>query len=310
MGSLFKRGMAEKGSAMNFSDSCAALRLASRYVLGDHRPLLLGMVLTERCNLSCSYCRSHRDVSVHFTYEKAKRILEEAYARGHRTMYVTGGEPMLWCDGTYKLADILAYARELGFFYFGVYTNGTWPLTISDCTYFVTFDGPREVHEQSRPGTYDQMLKNIRAAGSKRVLASMMISRRNCQFVGEYVREVAATGLFRGIWFNLFTGTPEQRAEWGLSAKQRIAVLDALWQHKRNGYPVMLSGSAYKAWRSNNWPRPLTQSEICTPAGFWRCCRDIGSPAVCEECGYGACVELSQLFGWKPAAMLQAMWSA
>jgi MoaA/NifB/PqqE/SkfB family radical SAM enzyme len=295
---------------MNFGESCGALRLASRYVLGDCRPVLLGMVLTERCNLSCSYCRSHTDVSVHFTFEKAKRTLEEAYARGHRTMYVTGGEPMLWRDGTYKLDDILAYARKLGFFYFWVYTNGMQPLTISDCTYCITFDGPREIHEQSRPGTYDQILENTRAAASKRVFASMMISRHNCQFVGEYVREVAATGLFRGVWFHLFTGTPEQRSEWGLSAKQRIAVLGTLWQHKQNGYPVMLPRPAYKAWRSNTWPRPLMQVEMCTPAGFWRCCRDVGSPAVCEECGYAACVELSQLFGWKPAALLQAMRSA
>lgn len=310
MGSLFTGGVAEKGSAMNFSDTCAALRLASRYIFGDHRPVLLGMVLTEQCNLNCAYCRSHTDVSVHFTFEIAKRALNEAYARGHRTLYVTGGEPMSWRNGANTLADILAHARELGFFHFMVYTNGTLPLTISDCTYFITLDGPREVHEQLRPGTYDRILENVRAAGSKRVFASMMISQRNCQFVGECVREIAATGLFRGIWFNLFTGTPEQRAEWGLSHEQRVTVLDTLWQHKQSGYPVMLSKSAYKAWRSNTWPRPLTQSEICTPAGFWRCCRDIDSSAICEECGYGACVELSQLFSWKPAAMLQAMRSA
>ena len=295
---------------MNFRDSCAALRLASRHVLGDHRPVLLGMVLTERCNLSCSYCRSHSNPSVHFSYDEAKCALQKAYARGHRTMYVTGGEPMLWSDGTYSLVDILAYARKLGFFYLGVYTNGTRPLTISDCTYFVTFDGPRQVHEQFRPDTYEQILENVRASGSNRVFASMMISQLNCQFVDEYVTEVATTRLFRGIWFNLFTGTPEQHAVWGLSAEQRAAALDKLWQYKKKGYPIMLSRSAYKAWRSNNWPRPLRQSEICTPTGFWRCCRDIGSPEICEECGYGACIELSQLFDWKPTAILQAMWSA
>jgi MoaA/NifB/PqqE/SkfB family radical SAM enzyme len=307
MGSLFARGMAERGSTVNLRESCAALRLASRYVLGDRRPVLLGMVLTEACNLSCSYCRSHIDASVHFTYQQATCTLKEAYVRGHRTMYVTGGEPMLWRDGTYKLVDILAYARELGFFYFGVYTNGTAPLTISDCTYFITFDGPREVHEQSRTGTYNRILENVRAAESKKVFASMMISRLNCQSVGQYVREIAATRLFRGIWFNLFTGTREQRAVWGLSAEQRVAVLDTLWQHRQNGYPVMLSKSAYEAWRSDTWPRPLTQTEICTPAGFWPCCRDIGNPTVCEACGYGACVELSQLCAWKPTALVQTM---
>ena len=88
---------------MNASDSFAAFRVATRRLLADRRPVLLGMVLTERCNLNCAYCRSHTNNDVHFTFDRAKQILHEAYARGHRAMYVTGGEPMLWRDGKHSL---------------------------------------------------------------------------------------------------------------------------------------------------------------------------------------------------------------
>ena len=290
---------------MNIRKTLGVLMLAGRYVVRDRRPVLLGMVITERCNLLCEYCRSHTNPSVHFTLAKARQTLEEAYARGHRAIYFTGGEPMLWRDGHATLCDVVDFARGLGFCHFMIYTNGTLPLSVADSTYTVTLDGPRAVHEQIRPGTYDRIIQNVRNAGRGNIYASMTICRRNFHAVRDYIDEITATKLFRGIWFNIFTGSRLERAHLGLSDEQKIHALDEIWKCKTEGYPIMLSKPAYEAWRTNSWTRPLTQSEICTPQGFWRCCRDVAAPEVCEQCGYAGCIELSQVFAGRLASILQ-----
>jgi MoaA/NifB/PqqE/SkfB family radical SAM enzyme len=291
---------------MNLREATGMLKLAGRYVAGDRRPLLLGMVITERCNLDCHYCLSHTDPSVHFTFAQAQQVLQEAYERGHRALYFTGGEPMLWRDGRATLQDVVVFARKLGFLYFQIYTNGTLPFSVAASTYIVTLDGPRVVHEQIRPATYDRIIQNVRDARQRNIYSSMTICRQNYHAVREYIREVTATKLFRGIWFNIFTGTPQEREKLGLSDEQRRQALDEIWKCKSDGYPIMLSRPAYEAWRSNLWPRPLSQTEICTPHGFWQCCRDVAAPGVCEQCGYTGCIELSQIFAGKAGSILQA----
>lgn len=291
---------------MNLRETAGMLRLAGRYVVGDRRPLLLGMVITERCNLACHYCRSHTDPSVHFTFAGAQQVLREAYDRGHRLLYFTGGEPMLWRDGRARLRDVIDFARELGFLYFLIYTNGTLPFSAPASAYIVTLDGPRAIHEQIRPGTYDHILENVRNAKERNIYASMTLCRQNFHAVRDYVHEVAAMKLFHGILFNIFTGTPLEREQWGLNDQQRTQALDTLWKCRCEGYPIMLSRPAYESWRMNHWSRPLPQVEICTPRGFWQCCRDVVTPGVCEECGYGSCIELSQAFAGKFASLFQA----
>ena len=44
--------------------------------------------------------------------------------RGCRELYLSGGEPMLWRDGSRIEEDIVVEARRLGYFHVHVYTNG------------------------------------------------------------------------------------------------------------------------------------------------------------------------------------------
>ncbi len=64
---------------------------------------------------ACFYCESKNSGQYHFTAEAARAAPRAAYARGHRALYFTGGEPMLWTDGGADLADMVRYARALGF---------------------------------------------------------------------------------------------------------------------------------------------------------------------------------------------------
>ncbi len=222
------------------------------FVLRKQLPYLFGLVITDKCNLNCFYCESKNSGRYHFTYELAIDVIRDAYHRGHRAIYFTGGEPMIWEDQGHQLNELIAFARKIGFLEVFIFTNGTVPLTITQCNYIVTIDGPRDIHNQIRSNTYDAILSNVKHAVTKAVFASITFSKANAQCLEQYVREIDQTKLFRGISFNLLTHWPEIIEKYGFSPEGRIAILDNLWRLKKEGYPVVLSHAAYLALRNNN----------------------------------------------------------
>ena len=63
----------------------------------DIKPLVVGLNVTNRCNLCCSYCygdyskRKSRD----FTTEELLNLIKELRKMGTRAIYISGGEPLL-----------------------------------------------------------------------------------------------------------------------------------------------------------------------------------------------------------------------
>ncbi|MES9963290.1 MAG: radical SAM protein [Candidatus Sedimenticola sp. 20ELBAFRAG] len=278
------------------------------FLLGQKLPYLFGIEISDRCNLDCFYCEGKNKGRYYFSYGQACQALNDAYNRGHRALYFTGGEPMIWQDGDRQLNDLVSYARETGFKDVFIYTNGTRPLDIRGCRYIVTIDGPREVHNRIRNDTYDMILKNARAAVTSAVFASITITKANVDWLELYAKEITDTGLFRGISFNLLTHWPEIVAQYGFSGIERERVIDRVWELKQQGYPFLLSAAAYKALRNNNWKRPLPQIELgLSPDEMYTCCRDIGNKEICNLCGYVGCVEVSQVLAMKPSAIWQAI---
>jgi sulfatase maturation enzyme AslB (radical SAM superfamily) len=277
------------------------------FILRRELPYLFGLVITDRCNLDCFYCESKNSGGYHFTSDGALKALRDAYRRGHRSLYFTGGEPMIWTDGGLHLEDLVRYSRELGFHEVFIFTNGTVPLAISDCNYIVTLDGTRDIHESIRQGTYDLILKNVRNAVTRAVFASITFSKHNAHCLEEFVKEITALHLFRGISFNLLTHWPEMVAKHGISGAERVQLLDRIWALKQQGYPIVLSHAAYRSLRNNDWKRPIPQIELGTRDKVFTCCRDVDNKEVCENCGYANCVEVSQIMALKPSALLQVM---
>lgn len=278
------------------------------FVLRQELPYLFGIEVTDHCNLDCFYCEGKNKGRYYFSYEQACQTLAAAFARGHRELYITGGEPTIWQDGDMQLADLVDYAAGVGFNDIVIYTNGTRPLDIRGCKYIVTIDGPREVHNRIRRDSYDLILEHVRTALTKDVFASITITKANAQYFEDYVKEITATGLFRGIAFNLLTHWPEIVARYGFADDERARLLDRVWAMKQQGYPILLSAAAYKALRNNNWKRPLSQVELAlAPDEIYTCCRDIGNKTICDACGYVSGAEISQILALKPSAIWQAI---
>ncbi|MBI5595654.1 MAG: radical SAM protein [Elusimicrobia bacterium] len=278
-----------------------------RFLLKRTDPLVFALLITDRCNLDCFYCGSHNQGKAGFTFEQARGALESAYRRGHRLLVITGGEPMLWREGERTLRDVVDRAYGLGFLAVFIFTNGTLPLDIAGCHFYLTIDGPKAIHEKVRPNTYDRIMENVRRAEGSEVYASITISRMNADFIEDFAREVSAAGCFRGISFNFLTAAPEVVERTGIPLAERGPVLERLWELKRRGHRIMLSGAAKKALAENDWARPLPQIEFMTGERSFRCCRDVDDPAICALCGYSTCVELSQLMAFKPSAIIESL---
>ena len=279
----------------------------STFVLRRTSPYLFGMVITDRCNLDCFYCESKNTGGYHFGAARALATLRDAFARGHRALYFTGGEPMLWEDDGRDLAWLVDQARRIGFSDIFVFTNGTISLSIPRCSYIVTIDGPREVHDRIRRGTYDRVIANVRGAVTQAVFASITFSKENAAHCERFVREISALGLFRGISFNLLTHWPEIVESHGIHGEARMRLLDLIWRLKSEGYPIALSRAAYRALRTNRWKRPIPQIELGTRDRIFTCCRDVDNPSICATCGYANCVEVSQILALRPSAVWQVL---
>ena len=271
------------------------------YVLRQELPYLFGLVLTDKCNLDCFYCESKNTGRYHMTFQQVKDALCKAYERGHRALYFTGGEPMIWEDAGHTVGDLVEFAGNLGFFD----TNGTKPLKTEGCKYIVTVDGPREIHNSIRQGTFDLVMHNIDNAVTKEVFASITFSKANAAYLEQYVKELSSTGFSGRISFNLLTHCPEIIEQHGLSPEEKGTLLDRIWQLKKAGYPIVLSHAAYKALKNNHWKRPIPQVELGTREKIFTCCRDVDNADICTTCGYAGCAEISQVLALKPSALWQ-----
>ena len=118
------------------------------------------------------------------------------------------------------------------------------------------------------------------------------------------VQTAHEAGVFKGIMFNLLTGQPRFLERFGLLGKERLEVVRRIWAMKRKGYPIVLSRAGYRAFCRNDWKRPIPQIELGTRSAVYACCRDVGNPEICANCGYSGCVEISQALAGRPSAIL------
>jgi MoaA/NifB/PqqE/SkfB family radical SAM enzyme len=86
-------------------------------------PVLVQMVVTRRCNLSCGYCNEYDDVSDPIPVERLKRQIDHVAALGTIVLTFTGGEPLLHP----QLDELIAYAVSKGLQVTSI-TNG-YPVT-------------------------------------------------------------------------------------------------------------------------------------------------------------------------------------
>lgn len=297
--------MARRSQALDRFQAYASIAVDT-FLFGMVRPYLFILVINDRCNLDCFYCKTKNTGKYDLDYDTVRSCLLDARQRGHRALVITGGEPTLWQSGEARLANVIDFARESGFVDIAVYTNGTHPIDADEATFIVTIDGTKETHDVVRSGSYDRILENSKRARAK-VIASMTLSKANVEVLESAVERIASSGAFAGITFNLLTGEPEVVAKYGFVGEERRRVLQRIWAMKERGYPIFYSRAAHSALMKNNWKRPIKQIELFAGKRLFACCRDVENPEICRNCGYTSCAEIAQALAGRPSALLQLL---
>ena len=171
--------------------------------LGPPRGIVLDLALTSRCPLRCRYCSVDKTPYPELPAREWVGIVE-SFARLRRIELVSleGGEPFLRPDLIEILEVCLACAGEVKIITSGAIPLESLPLNLLRHPRFfleLSMDGPREVHNFLRQGSWDQAWNFLRAALERHIPVRLrsVISRYNLPFMETWLTrldsELAAT---------------------------------------------------------------------------------------------------------------------
>ena len=265
-------------------------------------PLIYGLAVTDRCNLACRGCHVSNTGQGDIPFQRACGMMSSAYARGCRELYFSGGEPMLWRDGEHTLDDLVAAAREMGYFHIHVYTNGTLGLASTADLMWVSVDGLPDVYRTRRGDHFDEVEAAIRSTGHPPISVIYVIDRFTREGVEPFLEWVRDTRLpVRGVM--IYFHTPYYgKDELYLDASERAETIDRLLAMKAAGLPLLNSVAGLRLLKSGDWPRRLPLALVADATGESVCCR--AADEVCADCGYAACTEIAAAAVLRPSAVL------
>lgn len=274
-------------------------------IFNKSTPLICGLVLTDKCNLQCRHCRLANRGIPDLSFEEAVDACNSFYKEGGRTLYLQGGEPLIWRDRHYTSEDIVTYSRDIGFYSVIIYTNGTIPINTSANTVFISVDGLQETHDRLRGATFDKIMNNIRESRHPSLYINFTINSINKDSIGEFCEFIEAIKKIRGIFFyfhtpyygydNLYIG-PDERNE----------ILLRLIKYKKK-YKILNSRAGLKSALQNDWMRPLDICRVYEKGRMYTCCRYPDDPELCRNCGYLSYAEIDQTLKLKPSAIVNAL---
>jgi MoaA/NifB/PqqE/SkfB family radical SAM enzyme len=163
-----------------------------------------------------------------------------------------GGEPLLWRDGSYRLHDLVLYARE-HFLRVAVTTNGTLPLDVPSHTLWVSLDGLKETHDYLRSDSFDQICSNIKNTRHPRVFIHCTLNRRNWQNVDYLAKWVHEMPTLKGLTVQFFYPYNQGEDDLSLSPEERRAAIIKLLELKKSGLPILNSVGRLKAMVDISW---------------------------------------------------------
>lgn len=205
----------------------------------------VSMLLTDRCNLRCSYCfidctpANDSRMSLDTAKEIARLLIENSQYP-QVALHLYGGEPLLVDDAW--ISDFVGYARPLGQKHgkeviFPLSTNGTLldeermvRLHQLGVSFSISCDGPPHIHDACREGG-DKIHDLFGIARKRNIPVGVVatINTHNCdkmQEVMEYLREQRVAGMISNFVVAQGRGDAEQ-----LSAEQMYESTLAMIEH-------------------------------------------------------------------------------
>ena len=279
--------------------------IINRQIFRKSTPLIAGLTVTNKCNLRCRHCRVTDREAEDLSFEEAITILDSFYKEGGRTVYLQGGEPLIWHDRQHNLEDIVEYAHEKGFLAAIIFTNGTMPIETSADTVFISVDGLQKTHDYLRGETFDRIMGNIDESQHPSLFINFTINNYNKDEIGNYCEHIEKIARIRGTFFyfhtpyygydDLYIGPAERNEILG-----RLSTL-------KTKYKILNSQAGLQSALNNDWERPLDICRVYEKGEVYECCRYPGNPELCRNCGYLSYAEIDQTLKLKPSAILNAL---
>ena len=280
---------------------------------GRKSPLVITMGICYNCNLRCRHCHiadmleANPGIKTSMTYDEVVNDLKERYDSGARIAYFEGGETTLWNDGDKNLGDLIATAKDIGYFNVGYTTNGTTGRIYTNSDVIsVSLDGPREVHDHVRgEGVFDKLMETLdKLEFSGSVYANMVLQKGNLEYIRQTADIVKDNPRLAGIVFNFITPPPYDLLP---SKEEREKAIAEIQQLKKEKYPILNSTKGLKLLAEEDWgdrcPKYLSAFTL-TDGTHKNGCPSEGTDS-CKHCGYDAVREYYLVDRGSPSAILE-----
>ncbi|WKR22089.1 radical SAM/SPASM domain-containing protein [Actinomyces israelii] len=183
----------------NSDDACAKNMRDRSYSLGSGKARRVVLILTERCNLGCSYCYAGKGAYGKSSLNRiqAQQIddevsfLERTFPLGIEHLQFFGGEPLLEIRAIGELCERASNSFSMRESARSIVTNGTVlnesileVLVSNNISVTVSLDGPAELHDRYRVfkkggrGSFESIIKNAErmASGGLNLAVQLTVS--------------------------------------------------------------------------------------------------------------------------------------
>ena len=275
-------------------------------ILRKKIPFMGGIAINDKCNLNCSYCSvSNRNIP-DLTFNEIEKGLNILRNKGITNLYIEGGEPFMWKENGKNLDDVIQLAKNIGFKFITLYTNGTFPIeTIADCV-FVSLDGLKHINNIVRGKGFEKIILNIKNSNHKSIVINCTISSRNCDEIENFVEKISEIKNLKGFFFYFYTSS-QSNDYLSISFTKKQEIIKNILLLKKRGYKIFNSNAGLKSVYNNKWPRPNNMSYLFAENKIYKCCRMIGNDEACRNCGFLGFTEIYHISRLNPGAVLTAL---
>ena len=236
----------------------AAGMFASR-VFGRHRPLMVNIETTHRCNLDCTYCDKSRANSPQMELGAGLRVIDELASLGTISVCFDGGEPLFHPDIEHFVRRAKSHAMRVS-----MSTNGHLIKHKPKVLPFVdmvkiSVDGPAPVHDAGRgKGSFEQAVEGAQLAlqaGCKVALRMTLAEHNvaNYRDVLALAKQLKVQALFQPAIGSIMNAADAPSTHSANATAYRAAI-DDLKRLKALGEPVANEKLCLDHLRS--WPTP------------------------------------------------------
>lgn len=255
------------------------LRIVRARMIGRPCPLYVGLAVTSRCNLSCSFCYGlyYNNELPDLPLEDLLGLIDHFGRRGTAYLNIAGGEPLMRQD----IGVIIRRCLSQGIVT-SLTTNGTMmdrfleDLSLLDFV-CVSVDGDKAGHDRVRgKGTHRKIMKNIELLRKRDIPVQVTCLMNN--YNQEDMRWIFEAG--REMGFTVKLHIPNEETEIAptnpdinVTDEEIRKMLRNVIRWQKKGLPVDFSSTTYQYalnWPKSHWEPIIYKGEKCHSLS-WSC---------------------------------------